>query len=62
MNAKKCDICGNFYNLYGGKSCALEQCNALKLIAIEDKTYWSERTLEFCPDCKRKLYEFLNIK
>ena len=65
MNAKKCDICGCFYDIYGGENGDNNQCNALKLIAVEKEKsgeYWGVKLFEFCPECKKKIYQFLNIK
>lgn len=61
--AKKCDKCGKLYEHYDGNKefKHTEKANALFLIDRDlDNKYWSRKSFDLCPDCMKKLEEFLH--
>lgn len=63
MRAKKCDKCGKLYEHYDGNKefKNTERANAVFLIDRDlDNKHWSRKTYDLCPDCMKKLEEFLN--
>ena len=62
MRAMKCDRCGKLYEHYKGQTVfkETEQSNGIILIDSDlDKKYWSRTSYDLCPDCMRKLNDFL---
>lgn len=62
MNAKKCDICGNFYMPYNNKSTDNEP-NGFRLLR-EDEEFglFGENKCDCCPDCMSKIMALLGGK
>lgn len=58
-NAKKCDICGQFYNFYQGVTLKNGKVqNGCKLRFESDSgTGWG--TVDLCPECMTKVHNLL---
>ena len=62
MRARKCDRCDRFYEHYAG---SMEFKNAEKANAVFfidrdlDNNYFSRKLFDLCPNCMRKLDEFI---
>lgn len=62
MNAKKCDICGKFYECYAGHQVFKEGsgANALSLFdAYPSSNCCTRREYDLCQDCMQKIWEFI---
>lgn len=62
MRAKKCDRCGKLFEHYDGikEFKNTEKANALLLIDRDlDNKYWSRKSYDLCPECMKKLEDFL---
>lgn len=63
MRAKKCDRCGKLYEHYDGSKAfkETERANAVFLIDRDlDNKHWSRNSFDLCPDCMKKLEEFIH--
>lgn len=59
MNAKKCDRCDKFYELYNEKSYNADP-NALMLIQEqENKETYYPKQYDLCPSCMIELQKFI---
>lgn len=59
-NAKKCDRCGRYYEVYNIARCN-EKINGVIRANIDvDGTYYSNEKIEFCPDCKDSFEKWLS--
>lgn len=57
--AKKCDICGNFYEPYNIKNRA-EKPNGFRFLNIDNaQKYFSHDITDCCPDCMSKLQAYI---
>ena len=55
--AKKCDICGRFYESYNEKKNA-ENPNAIQFISIDTcRKYFSYGITDCCPDCMESILQ-----
>ena len=62
MNAKKCDRCGKFYDVYG-ESNDKGNPNSILFASVDTQgRYFSYNYIEFCPECINKIKEFVNNK
>lgn len=62
MRAKKCDRCGKLYEHYDGVKEFKngEKANAFLLIDRDlDNKYWSRKSYGLCPECMKKLEDFI---
>lgn len=62
MRAKKCDRCGKLFEYYEGNKefKNTEKANAIELIDQNlDCKYVSRKSYDLCPECMRKLENFL---
>jgi rubredoxin len=58
----KCDRCGQLYEHYEGSNIfkKSEKANAIYLIDRDlNKKYWGRKDYDLCPECMRKLEDFL---
>ena len=63
MRAMKCDRCGKFYEFYEGEKIfkETEKANGLMLIDMDlERKHWNRKIYDLCPDCMKKLEDFLN--
>lgn len=60
MDAKKCDRCGNFYELKSAKETKYPN----KFETIKDSKHYEERCSKFeiCHECAKELYNFLKTE
>lgn len=59
MLARICDRCGTPYKQYGMANNS-KNANGLRLLNIDSKgTAYCHDFIDLCPDCMKKLYEFL---
>lgn len=58
--AKKCDICGSFYNLYN--TCKdSENVNGFVLLNIDaDGSYFKHDSVDCCPECMSSIKSHIN--
>lgn len=65
-DAKKCDICGTFYNMYGKASGRRENIepNTIYLSYAGPLTMGMDckERYDLCPECLEKFYEFVGVK
>lgn len=57
MNAKKCDACGKFYELYGRRSGEYNTVVAYQVNARGTET--EHKKYDLCPECMKKVQEVL---
>lgn len=59
MIAKKCDLCGGYYEPYNMKKHATET-NGFMLLNIDNgQRYFSHNATDLCPDCMNDLHGFI---
>lgn len=62
MNAKKCDRCGKFYEIYDYKLNKVEHGNALAIYNIKTSGYEEFiKRFDLCKSCMLKLEKFLGM-
>lgn len=58
-NAKKCDICGKFYDFYITNHTDPRHINGVGFFEIDRKSASAREILDSCPECLYKILEFI---
>lgn len=57
--AKKCDVCGDYYELYNVDRNASEP-NGFMMLNIDSKQqYWSHKAVDCCPKCMESILQHI---
>lgn len=60
-NAKMCDRCGKFYEIYNKKK-DVNHPNGYMLLNIDEKgRYYSHDTIDLCPECTDSLNKWIHL-
>lgn len=59
-NAKKCDCCGAFYELYNTKKNRYEINSFVPRNLDVDNRYWEHIIVELCPECMKPIHDILD--
>ena len=59
MNERKCDRCGEFYEEYGVKFAGSEPNGILYATLYDDRTYYSSKSFDLCPECMDELKKWI---
>lgn len=58
--AKKCDICGTFYDLYNHKN-NKDKLNGFMFLNIDESgRYFSHNPVDCCPTCMESIQRYIN--
>lgn len=59
MISRKCDVCGEFYEIYNTKNDS-HKTNGVMLLNIDEKgEYFSHKPIDLCENCMDKMRGFL---
>lgn len=60
MLAKKCDICGTFYEAYNYKNNAREPSGIMLVNVCLDDDYYTQDVADCCPKCMEAIMNTIN--